>query len=139
MYCPSIDKLKPIFDAEFERAKVLLQNSSHGIDIEVTKHKRNRTTAANNYYWLFNSELAKFLDEAGLTYGEFKIPYTSEIVHDINKKLFDVKTTTKLSVGDFCEYMNKLLLFWQQRTAGEFQMSELPANYLERKGHPIYE
>ena len=139
MYCPSIDKLKPIFAAEYERAKVLLQNSPYGIDIEVTKHKRNRSNAANNYYWLFNSQLSDFLNDAGLTYGEYSIPYTSEIVHDINKKLFGVKTTTKMSVGEFCEYMNKLLFFWQEKTAGEFQMSELPANYLERKGYQIYD
>lgn len=49
-----------------------------------------------------------------------------------------LKSTAKLSIGDFCEYMNKLLLFWQERTQGEFQMSELSANYLERKGYCIH-
>ena len=109
------------------------------VNVEVTEHKAKRTNEQNNYYWLFNSQLSDFLNDAGLTYGEYSIPYTSEIVHDINKKLFGVKTTTKMSVGEFCEYMNKLLFFWQDKTAGEFQMSELPANYLERKGYQIYD
>lgn len=138
MYISKIEQLKPTFLALYNQAEIMLNNGKK-ITVEVSEKKNKRSSEQNNYYWLFNSELAKFLDEAGLTYGEFKIPYTSEIVHDINKKLFDVKTTTKLSVGDFCEYMNKLLLFWQQRTAGEFQMSELPANYLERKGYTIYD
>ena len=138
MYISRIEQLKPTFRALYDQAEIMLNNGKK-ITVEVSEKKNKRSSEQNNYYWLFNSELAKFLDEAGLTYGEFELPYTSEIVHDINKKLFDVKTTTKLSVGEFCEYMNKLLLFWQQRTAGEFRMSELPANYLERKGYPIYE
>ena len=138
MYISRIEQLKPTFRALYDQAEIMLNNGKK-ITVEVSEKKNKRSSEQNNYYWLFNSELAKFLDEAGLTYGEFELPYTSEIVHDINKKLFDVKTTTKLSVGEFCEYMNKLLLFWQQRTAGEFQMSELPANYLERKGYPIYD
>lgn len=138
MYISRIEQLKPTFRALYDQAEIMLNNGKK-ITVEVAEKKNKRSNEQNNYYWLFNSELAKFLDEAGLTYGEFKIPYTSEIVHDVNKKLFGVKTTTKLSVGEFCEYMNKLLLFWQERTAGEFQMSELPANYLERKGYQIYD
>lgn len=139
MFCPSIEKLAPIFRSEYERAKILIQNSKFGIDIEVSKHQHKRSTEANNYYWLFNSELAEFLNDSGLSYGEHQIPYTSELIHEINKKLFGVKSTAKMSVSDFCQYMNKLLLYWQEKTNGEFQMSELPANYLERKGYFLQE
>ena len=138
MYISTLTQLKPTFRALYNQAEIMLQNSKHGIDIEVKKHEHKRSNAANNYYWLFCGQLAAFLTDSGLTYGEHQIPYTSELIHEINKKLFSVKTTTKLSVGEFCEYMNKLLLFWQEKTAGEFQMSELPANYLERKGYTIY-
>lgn len=61
----------------------------------------------------------------------------AEIMLNNGKKIFGVKTTTKMSVGDFCQYMNRLLLYWQEKTNGEFMMSELPANYLERKGYTI--
>ena len=137
MFCPSIDKLKDVFRAEYERAKILIQSSQHGIDVEVKKHTHKRSVEANNYYWLFNGQLASFLDEAGLTYGEFKLPYTADIIHEINKTLFGVKTTTKMTTGEFCEYMNKLLVFWNERTKGEFQMSELPETYLEMRGYVI--
>lgn len=137
MYCSDIKNLNSIFRAEYERAKIILQGCSCGIDIEVKKHERKRSNEQNNYYWLFNGQLADFLNDSGLSYGEFNIPYSADIIHDINKTLFGVKTTTKLSIGDFCQYMNKLLIFWQEKTNGEFQMSELPANYLERKGYII--
>ena len=136
MFIASTSQLKPSFRALFNQAEIMLANGKQ-LDVEVKEHKHKRTNEQNAYYFLFNGQLADFLNDSGLTYGEFKLPYTSEIIHEINKKLFGVKTTTKLSIGEFCEYMNKLLLFWSERTKGEFQMSELPANYLERKGYTI--
>lgn len=138
MFCASIDKLDSVFKAEYDRAKILIQSSKHGIDVDVKKHIHKRSSEANAYYWLFNGELAEFLNNSGVCYGEHQIPYSAELIHEINKKLFGIKTTTKLSVGDFCSYMNRLLLFWQEKTGGEFAMSELPANYLERKGYTIF-
>lgn len=138
MYIGNAQQLKPTFRALYNQAEIIL-NAGGAVDIELAKHKQKRTNEQNAYYWLFNGQLADFLNNAGLSYGEFQIPYTADIIHDIQKKLFGVKTTTKLSIGDFCEYMNKLLLFWQERTRGEFQMPELPANYLERKGYKIME
>lgn len=136
MYIGKIENLKSSFSALYKQAQIILANGGT-VDADVKKHVNNRTADQNAYYWLFNHELAEFLDKSGLTYGEFKIPYTKDIIHDINKTLYGVKTTTKLSIGEFCQYMNKLLIFWQERTGGEFQMSELPANYLERKGYCI--
>lgn len=134
MYISEVSQLKPGFRALYNQAEIMLA-SGKKIIVEVSEKKNKRSLEQNNYLWLFNSELAKFLDDAGLAYGEFKLPYTAELIHDINKRLFGVKSTAKMSRKDFCEYMNKLLLFWQQRTNGEFSLSELPANYLERKGY----
>lgn len=136
MYIASSQQLKPSFRALFNQAEIMLENGKT-LDVVVQEHKHRRSSEQNNYYWLFNGQLSDFLNDAGLSYGEFKLPYTSDIIHEINKKLFGVKTTTKLSISEFCQYMNKLLLFWNERTKGEFQMSELPANYLERKGYTI--
>ena len=138
MFIGNAQQLKPTFRALYNQAEIILA-AGGAVDVELAKHKQKRTNEQNSYYWLFNGQLADFLNNAGLSYGEFQIPYTADIIHDIQKKLFGVKTTTKLSIGEFCDYMNKLLLFWQERTRGEFQMSELPANYLERKGYKIFE
>lgn len=136
MYIASIDSLKSSFTALYKQAQIIIANGGT-VDADVRKHVKNRTGEQNAYYWLFNKELADFLDKSGLTYGEFNIPYTKDIIHDINKTLYGIKSTARLSIGEFCQYMNKLLIFWQERTGGEFQMSELPANYLERKGYTI--
>ena len=136
MYIASSQQLKPSFRALFNQAEIMLENGKT-LDVVVQEHKHRRSSEQNNYYWLFNTQLANFLDETGLTYGEFKLPYTADIIHEINKTLFGVKTTTKMTTGEFCEYMNKLLVFWSERTKGEFQMSELPATYLEMKGYTI--
>ena len=136
MYISQISQLKPSFRALYNQAEMML-NAGKKIVIEVAEKKHRRSSEQNAYYWLFNGQLADFLNDSGLSYGEFQIPYTQDIIHDINKKLFGVKTTTKMNIGEFCDYMNKLLAFWQERTYGEFMMSELPANYLERKGYEI--
>lgn len=136
MYISQISQLKQSFRALFTQAALML-NAGKRITVEISEKKQKRSNEQNSYYWLFNGQLADFLNQSGLSYGEHKIPYTGELIHEINKKLFGIKTTTKMSTGEFCQYMNKLLLFWQEKTQGEFMMSELPANYLERKGYFI--
>lgn len=138
MFVASINQLKPTFTALYKQAEIMLK-AGKKITVEISEKKKKRTSEQNNYYWLFNGELADFLNETGLTYGEHKIPYSGELLHEINKTIFGIKTTTKLSIGDFCDYMNRLLLFWQEKTNGEFSMSELPNNYLERKGFMTYD
>lgn len=134
MYIASSDQLDYIFDCLYEQAKLLLDNGKK-VDAEVKQHRQIRSSEQNNYYHLICSEVAKFLNDAGMSYGEHALPYTGELIHEINKKLFDVKTTTKLSISEFCQYMTKVIFFWQERTAGEYCPSELPAQYLERKGY----
>lgn len=136
MFISSETQLRPSFDLLYTQAKNLLA-SGKKIIVEVAEHKKRRSSEANAYYWLFNQQLAEFFNNSGLSYGEHQIPYTAELVHEINKKLFGIKTTTKLNVGEFCQYMDKLLLFWNGKTNGQFMMSELPANWLERKGYII--
>lgn len=136
MYISQISQLKQSFSVLFTQAELML-NAGKRITVEIAEKKQKRSNEQNSYYWLFNGQLADFLNQSGLCYGEHQIPYTSQLIHEINKKLFGVKTTTKMSTGEFCQYMNKLLLFWQEKTQGEFMMSELPANYLERKGYFI--
>lgn len=136
MYISQISQLKQSFRALFTQAELML-NAGKRITVEISEKKQKRSNEQNSYYWLFNGQLADFLNQSGLCYGEHQIPYTDQLIHEINKKLFGIKTTTKMSTGEFCQYMNKLLLFWQEKTQGEFMMSELPANYLERKGYFI--
>lgn len=133
MYIGNKKYQRPVFKMLWDNATVLL-DAGKAVDVTVAEHKVKRTNQQNAYYWLFNGELAKFLDDAGLSYGEYKLPYTGELVHEINKSLFGVSTTTKMKKDEFCEYMTKLMSFWTERTAGKFIMSESPYGYLEKTG-----
>ena len=133
MYIGNKSYQNKVFRMLYDNATTLL-DAGKTVDVTVAEHKVKRTNAQNNYYFLFNGELAKFLNESGLSYGEYKLPYTGELVHEINKSLFGVSTTTKMKKDEFCEYMTKLMSFWTERTAGQFIMSESPYGYLEKTG-----
>lgn len=143
MYISSMTQLKPSFRALYNQAEIML-NAGKKIIVDISEKKNKRTLEQNNYYWVFCEELAKFLQEKEIFHiytvcgVEIKKPFNKDSVHeDLNKPLFGISTTTKMSIGEFCEYMNKLLIYWQDRTKGEFSMPELPANYLERKGYRL--
>lgn len=143
MYIGSINTLKPTFRHLYDQALFIINNGG-AVDVELAKHKQKRTLEQNNYYWVFCEELAKFFQQHEIMHiyevcgVKIKVPFKKETVHEnLNKPLFGVETTTKMSIGEFCEYMTKLLIYWQDKTNNEFQMSELPANYLEKKGYTI--
>ena len=114
----------------------LIDNSKDGIDIEVEKHKHKRSNLQNNFYWANLTHIATFLNDAGLSYEAIcvKLPYNKDIIHEINFKVFAIKTTTKMSVDEFCDYMNKMFVFWQEKTDYNWQPLESTSSYIERTG-----
>lgn len=125
--------LKNVFRLAYEQAEALL-STGKAVDVSVSEHKTKRSSAQNRFYFKLNQELAKFFNEHGLSYGEFSIPYTTELCHEINKKLFGISTTTKMNKQDFCDYMTQILSYWIEKTCGEFEFEETPYSYLERTG-----
>lgn len=135
MFCRSLDNLKNVMDFALKQATEILSTSKDGVDITVKKHVHERSQAQNSYYWVINGEVAKFLDDAGIRYGADNIHFNKDIVHDINKEVFGVETTRKMVREEFCEYMTKVILEWQERTNFEWAPSELPDSYLAKKGY----
>ena len=85
---------------------------------------------------------SKFLQEKGIMHKytflgkELEKHFTKDSVHtELNKPMFGIETTTKMTIGEFCDYMTKLIAEYSQMTKGAFQMSETPQNYLHRKGY----
>ena len=105
-----------------------------GYDVEVKEFKPKRSNPQNDYYWVQNESVSKFLNESGLSMA-FGLPFTSEAIHEINKKFLGVQTTTKMSIPEFCEYMTKMFSFWTEKTRGNWQPEESPYGYLERVGY----
>jgi len=114
----------------------MIDNSKDGVDVTVEKHKNKRNSLQNAFYWLNLTNIADFLNDSGLSYKvmNVELPYNKDIIHEINFKVFAIKTTTKMSVGEFCEYMNKILGFWQEKTKFNWNPLESARGYLERTG-----
>lgn len=111
-----------------------LKTAKHGMDVEISEHKQRRTTEQNRFYWSTVGDIADVLNDAGATYGEWCLPYTAEILHEINKKIFGVASTAKLSKAEFCDFIDRLQAFWIERTNGCYLPKETAYSYLERTG-----
>ncbi len=136
MKISALAELKPVFRNLYDTAKIMLENGKEVV-AEVQEFKKKRTNEQNAYYFLLNNEVAKFLNDCGLTYGEFNLPYNKDIIHEIQKKVFGVETTRKLNIQEFCDFETQVIHFWQERTYGEWRPSELPESYLIKKGYDL--
>lgn len=136
MKISTLVELKPVFRSLYDSARLMIENGKEVV-AEVQEFKPKRTNEQNAYYFLLNNEVAKFLNDCGLTYGEFNLPYNKDIIHEIQKKLFGVETTTKLNIQEFCDFETQVIHFWQERTHGEWRPSELPESYLIKKGYDL--
>ena len=74
----------------------LIDNSECYIDIKASKV---RNTAQNNYYWAILREFGK------------QVGYHPEEMHDVCKTHFKVKTTTEFDVGEFSEYIDRVIIW----------------------------
>mgnify|MGYP002523135566 FL=1 len=115
-----------------------LLKSAKEVSLEVTKIVENRSNAQNRYYFEFNSWVRDTMNKAGCTYGEYNLPYTTELIHDINKKIFGYETTRKMSIEEFCDYITQVSAFWIERTNGALEIPELPKEYLVKRGFAEY-
>lgn len=118
-----------------KQSACLLLKTSKEICLEVTKVIETRSNAQNRYYFEFNSWVRDTLNKAGCTYGKHDLPYTTELVHDINKKVFGYETTRKMSIQEFCDYITQVSAFWIEETNGNLEIPELPYEYLEKRGY----
>ena len=59
---------------------------------------------------------------------------SDEVLHEINKTVFGVKSTARMNSKDFTEYMDKVLAFWIEKTHGFFVPKETTKSYLEKTG-----
>lgn len=114
--------------------KALLESCKNGVDVEIKEHTTRRSTAQNAFYWANLTDVCKILNEAGCRYGKYEIPYSAELIHEINKAVIGEKSTARMSVKDFTEYMDKVLAFWIEKTGGYFVPKETTTSYLEKTG-----
>jgi len=134
MFCKDLNQIKQVFRLAYTQAELMLKSGKQ-IDVEVTEHINKRSSEQNNYLWLLNGWIADCLNDAGVGYGKYQIPYDKDIIHKINKYIFKKKTTRNMPVKNFFEYTRDVMVHWIQETNGAFEVPELPKDYLERKGY----
>lgn len=117
-----------------EALKQLLNDSQNGVDISISEHKIRRSTAQNDFYWLNCRDIARCLNQAKMTWGNLKLPYTDKVVHESNKLVFGIETTTKMSTKEFADYMEAVFAMWQDYSNYGWTPLESPNSYLERTG-----
>lgn len=138
MLVQKLEELPTALNNIQNQARLLLENKKPVL-LEVKAHAPKRSLEQNAFYWMFMQELSRFLNDAGCSfiYEGHKLPYTPDILHEINKQLFGVKSTARMTVKEFCDHINNLLAFWQEKTNGEFNLPEPPETYLKMKGYQV--
>lgn len=114
--------------------KALIESSKDGVDVEIKPHKTKRSNEQNRFYWANLTDVCKVLNDAGCRYGKYEIPYSAELIHEINKAVIGEKSTARMSVKEFTEYMEKVFAFWIEKTGGYFVPKETTTSYLEKTG-----
>ena len=108
--CQTVDELKRAFNY----AKRQLEVAKHGILVNVSKKKFNRTTEQNRYYW--GVVLKMISDESGYTPNEVHELLKGEFLKTGEIELGGIikpttKSTTKLKTDEFEEYLEKCRRF----------------------------
>lgn len=114
-----------------------LAENKDGAIIEVSPLKSKRSKLQNDFYWGVIGDLVELFNYYNMTYivRGFNIAYNKEVIHEINKLQFDIKSTAKLSKKEFVDFMDKLFAFWITETKGKWKPKELTRGYLERHGY----
>lgn len=129
-YIGSKNQIESVFDYLKKKA-YFFADSGMKLTLELAEFKNKRTKAQNDYYWVICEDIAKFLRRNCPPY----ITYSKKLVHDINKQKLDIETTTKLSVKEFCEYMNEVIEYWIDKTDKNWTPEESPEEYLKNRGY----
>lgn len=99
----------------------VLNVSKYGITIDIRPQTRIRSNAQNDYLWGIYSNIVKFWEQTGFMPDGLKLNYiNSKFLHEYFKARFDIKSTTKLTTAEFCEYTDKIQHLMTEQSKGEY-------------------
>lgn len=99
----------------------VLNVSKYGITIDIRPQVRIRSKAQNDYLWSVYSNIVKFWEQTGFMPDGLKLNYiNSKFLHEYFKARFDIKTTTKLTTAEFCEYTDKIQQLMTEQSKGNY-------------------
>ena len=104
-----IENQSLVFKSEYHKKmfkRFLGQYEDKQVYLEITEKKSKRSKDQNAYYWLYLGIIA---EDTGYTTEElhalFSGMFLSEIKEVMGKTVRIKKSTAKLTVGEFCEYL----------------------------------
>lgn len=99
----------------------VLNSAKYGITIDVRPQVRRRSLEQNSYLWSVYSNIVKFWESTGFMPDGLKLNYiNSDFLHEYFKARFDIKTTTKLTTAEFCEYTDKIQHLMTEQSKGNY-------------------
>lgn len=99
----------------------VLNSAKYGVTVDVRPQVRKRSLEQNSYLWGIYSNIVKFWEQTGFMPDGLKLNYiNSNFLHEYFKARFDIKSTTKLTTAEFCEYTDKIQHLMTEQSKGEY-------------------
>jgi len=120
------------------QAETLFKLGKNILTCEIIPMKQKRSISQNNFYWKNLEGIANVLNEAGkrvsieILHYDFKRKFDGNDIHDINKKVFGIETTSKMNKKQFSEYFTEMSVLWQEETKGNWTQLESANSYFDR-------
>lgn len=99
----------------------VLNSAKYGVTVDVRPQVRKRSLEQNSYLWSVYSNIVKFWEQTGFMPDGLKLNYiNSDFLHEYFKARFDIKSTTKLTTAEFCEYTDKIQHLMTEQSKGNY-------------------
>lgn len=99
----------------------VLNSAKYGVTVDVRPQVRRRSLEQNSYLWSVYSNIVKFWESTGFMPDGLKLNYiNSDFLHEYFKARFDIKSTTKLTTAEFCEYTDKIQHLMTEQSKGNY-------------------
>ena len=121
MYFSQFADVDGIINLIRPKISALIANSPKGIQIDVKKQQRNRTTEQNRYLFAIYKHIVEFYEQTGFIPDNLPVNnLTTDFLHQYFKARFDVKASSAMNTVDFCGYTDKIQLLMTEQSKGEY-------------------
>ena len=120
MYCTR-NTIEKVFTDLKKQASLMLCKVD-GLDITIKEHKKIRSLLQNNSLWALYENILDFWKETGFFIDNLNFRFlTTEIIHEYIKIRFNLKTTTRLSTKEFCQFFDAIQQEWVEQSNGFYE------------------
>jgi len=135
MFFQNFIETDKILELVRQKIEAMRPTAKYGFDIEVKEHIRRRTDRQNAFYFEVLAHICDFSRKTGYMPDKIKLPYVdNSMLHAFFKCRFNIRTTTKLTTGEFTEYIDQIQNLVCEQSNGDYDPLIIENNYLEKTG-----